>query len=93
MPFRPDPDEGPSDADQERFGDDRARTGYCPDCNAEVFEDAEVCPRCFAFIGDQVQSSPKPRGRWSQQWKVVLVVLVSFALIACGMLAARVLFQ
>ncbi len=36
-------DEGPSAADLERFGD---VTRTCPECNKEVFDDAEVCYHC-----------------------------------------------
>ncbi len=39
--------EGPSRADLERFGDEfRA----CPECGADVYDQAEICPRCgYAF--------------------------------------------
>jgi len=41
-------DEHPSSEDLERFGGD---TALCPECGAEVWDEADVCPKCFAYLG------------------------------------------
>lgn len=81
MPFRPDPDEDPSEEDQARFGEDRVSTGYCPDCGAQVFDDADVCPRCFAFIAGEIRAKPKGGGFFREQWKVLLVLALIFGMV------------
>ena len=86
MPFRSDPDEDPSEEDQERFGDDRVSTGYCPDCGGQVFDDAEVCPKCFAFISGQVKAQrPRRKGLFHEQWMVVLIVALIIGLTMCSL--------
>ena len=45
-----DPDsEGPSAADLDRFG---GETHTCPDCRAEVYDGASICPHCGGFLDD-----------------------------------------
>ena len=41
-------DEGPSEADIERFS---SATRACPDCKSEVYDDAEVCWKCGHTFG------------------------------------------
>ncbi len=53
----------------------------CPDCGAAVIEEAEICPKCHAFLWD----GPTPResaSRRSVRWGafvLVLVVILSLA--------------
>lgn len=47
--FDPD-DEGPSDADLERFG---GATRACPDCKTDVYDEASICPRCGSYLDDR----------------------------------------
>jgi hypothetical protein len=73
-------DEGPSSEDIDRF--DR-ETAYCPDCGAEMWDQADVCPKCFAFVGG-VTSSKQPIERWFQRRLMVAVIialLIAFGLI------------
>jgi uncharacterized paraquat-inducible protein A len=45
-------DEHPRDEDVEALGDE---TTACPSCGAEVYDDADVCPRC----GDALTAAPR----------------------------------
>jgi len=50
-------DEGPSEADIERFGD---VTQTCPACSAELYDDAEMCWKCgHAFASGASRPMPK----------------------------------
>ncbi len=70
-------DEGPSDADLERFG---GVTRTCPECGTEVFDDAEVCWSCgHAGAG-------RATGGGSRAWIVVAAVL---GIIAMAVIALR----
>lgn len=72
-------DEGPSPEDIERFDRDMA---YCPDCGAEVWDQAEICPKCHAYLGGHT-SSRLPIQRWFQhRWFLLIVfaLLLAFAL-------------
>ena len=55
MPRR---DEGPSPDDLRRFGEEADTTGYCPECGAEVYDDADACPKCFAWITGRTLHKP-----------------------------------
>ncbi len=60
------PDEGPDDADRARFGDteDTTETVACPSCRADVYEQADCCPRCGAAINPHAANKP-PRAVWA----------------------------
>ncbi len=80
MPQRRDPDEGPSDEDLDRFGEDSpVADARCPDCGAAVWSEADVCPKCYAFLdGD----APRPtRGFFARRWRTLVVVLLIFAML------------
>lgn len=44
-----DPDKPDSDSDS-GDDDDLTETVACPECGAEVYEEAEQCPRCGSYI-------------------------------------------
>ncbi|MCH2135627.1 MAG: zinc ribbon domain-containing protein [Phycisphaerales bacterium] len=71
-----DPDEGPSEADLDRFGDDDNAGGFCPDCGAEVWDQAEFCQTCGGQIGGRVLGRPKVEHDLQRRLTVVVVVLV-----------------
>lgn len=71
-------DEGPSSEDIDHFDRD---TAYCPDCGAEVWDEAEVCPKCHSFIGGQTLTR-KPIQKWVDRRMALLVVIA--LLIAFG---------
>ena len=64
-------------------GDSDAETGFCPECGAEIYDAADVCPKCFTWIdGDTLRRDPRTqraRSRWT-----VLVVWALIAAIAAG---------
>ena len=42
-------DEGPSEADLDRFG---GETRLCPACHTEVWDGASICPECGLILDD-----------------------------------------
>ena len=51
-------DEGPSLEDLRRFGSEADTTAYCPECGAEVYDDADACPKCFTWITGRTLRKP-----------------------------------
>ncbi len=74
-----DEDDGPSDADLDRFGDDDRNEGWCPDCGATCWDAAEFCPDCGNHIGGRVLGKPKVEQDLQKRFIVVVVVLVLIA--------------
>ncbi|HVP74336.1 MAG TPA: hypothetical protein VMS30_11400 [Phycisphaerales bacterium] len=67
-------DEGPSSEDIERLDHE---TAICPDCGAQIWDAAEICPKCYAYIGgDVVQRRPIPK--WL---RLALLLLLAAGLI------------
>jgi uncharacterized OB-fold protein len=58
-------DEGPSEADLERFGD---ATRRCPECGREVYDEAAICPHCGHAFSEAARRPPV--------WAIVTVVVV-----------------
>ncbi|QDU18232.1 zinc-ribbon domain-containing protein [Urbifossiella limnaea] len=65
-----DGDDGGDDDD----GDDDAETVPCPHCGADVYEDAEQCPRCGKYLSAEDAAPSRPRG-----WVAVVMVLALVA--------------
>lgn len=66
-------DEGPSDADLERFG---SVTRDCPECGVELYDDAEVCWKC----GHALASTPNwPTRAWV--WVVAAAAVAALVLV------------
>ncbi|MEL6330226.1 MAG: hypothetical protein AAFR38_11240 [Planctomycetota bacterium] len=72
--------EGPSEADLERFGGETKR---CPECGAEVYDQAAACHRCgYAFEGETATGNacdPR-RPKIATAAIVVLLILGLFSL-------------
>ena len=68
-------DEGPSSEDIERFGGD---TDECPECGAEVYDQAEMCHACGAYVTvrGRVKGSA---GRGMQARWIILIALLALA--------------
>ena len=62
-------------ADQRRFS---SETAFCPECGAEIYDAADICPKCFSWIdGDTTHRKPS-RLKRSLKTVVVLVLLAVF---------------
>ncbi|MDZ4753996.1 MAG: hypothetical protein SGJ11_05815 [Phycisphaerae bacterium] len=67
-------DEGPSDEDLRRFGGESA---YCPDCGANVWDQTDVCPKCYAYLGGDTARAPgAARRQRRERWRAIVVVLL-----------------
>lgn len=67
-------DEGPSQEDIERFGD---QTRVCPECRKDVFDDSAVCYHCgYAFERTSAGSGK------SKAWVIAVAVLILITFIA-----------
>lgn len=92
MPVRPS-DEGPSAEDLRRFGGEEA---YCPDCGATIWDQADVCPKCYAYVAGQTTRHRPPeeplarhfRGRWKAV--VVIAVIAGLLAVVVGAVMRRV---
>jgi len=81
-----DPDDPDDDLDVLDEGEDANQrdTGYCPDCGAEIYDAADICPKCFAWIdGETSRHSPRRR-RAADRW-TRLVVWALISAIAAGL--------
>ena len=70
-------DEGPSDEDLARFGDD---TGFCPHCGEEVYDDAPACPHCGERLDTVLRRSPVET---ALQRRLVVIVIVAVLIAFC----------
>jgi len=61
--------EGPSADDLDRFGDE---LNPCPNCGAEVYDQADICPAC-----GEVLHTTKPVSAWVGVVVVVLVIVIA----------------
>ena len=66
------------EADQKRFSSDVA---YCPECGAEIIDDADICPKCFTWIDGTTHSKPSKLKR--SLHTVVVVLLIVAAVVGC----------
>lgn len=66
------------EADQKRFSSDVA---YCPECGAEIVDDADICPKCFTWIDGTTHSKPSKLKR--SLHTVVVVLLIVAAVVGC----------
>ncbi len=69
-------DEQPSSEDLDRFGDDADQTGWCPDCGAEVWDEAEFCPECGAQIGGRVLRRPPAATEFHKKMMLLITIAV-----------------
>jgi len=71
-------DEGPSPEDIERFGDE---TAYCPDCGAEIWDQAEQCPKCRAYLQRGPDRRPPVESWFQNRWTLLVVILTLLAFV------------
>lgn len=74
------PDDEPSDDDLDRFSDE---SGWCPDCGAEVWDEAWQCPHCGEVIEGRVsRTREEPAGREiGKRTVIALVILIVLILV------------
>ncbi|MCA9284508.1 MAG: hypothetical protein KDA22_04795 [Phycisphaerales bacterium] len=70
-------DDGPLPEDLERFSSD---TAICPECGAEVWDQADVCPSCYAYIGGSASSRHPVERWWRRRWMVLVVIALLVAM-------------
>ena len=64
-------DEGPSPEDLNRFA---GETAHCPECGEEIWDQAEFCPACKAYIaGETISDPPVPH-----DFKHRMIALIAF---------------
>lgn len=71
------PDGDPLPQDIERFSSDRA---ICPECGAEVWDQADVCPSCYSYISGEVSGRNPVERWWRRQWMVLVVIALIVAM-------------
>ncbi len=71
-------DSGPSPEDLRRFG---GETAYCPECGGEVWDQAEVCPACGAYLAGAPTSRPPHRQVFRQRLLILVALVAIVALI------------
>lgn len=69
-------DEDPSSEDIERFSGEEA---VCPECGSQVHDTADICPKCFAYLGGHAapQGTTGARQRWFAIIAIALVLILS----------------
>ena len=71
-------DSGPSPEDLRRFG---GETACCPQCGGEVWDQAEVCPACGAYLAGAPISRPPRRQAFRRKLLILAALLALVGLI------------
>lgn len=71
------PDDGPTDADLERFS---GVTQRCPKCNTELYDDAAICWSCGEALLERDR-----HGSGASWWVVTIVVSLVIAVMIWGL--------
>lgn len=78
-------DDGHAERDRQRFASD---TAFCPECGAEVYDAADVCPKCFTWINGETVRHPKARRR-ERIRGIVVWILIGTMLLGAGVFVLR----
>jgi hypothetical protein len=73
--------EDPETYPQGLYDDDGPPNVPCPHCGAGVFEDAEQCPKCGAYLSREDAPTGNKSGAW---WVLIVLCLFAAALWALG---------
>ncbi len=76
-------DSGPGPEDLRRFA---GETAYCPGCGGEIWDQAEVCPACGAYLGGSTSSRPPGRQAFRKRLLILAALLALVALILASVL-------
>jgi len=67
------------------FDDTSADTAFCPECGAEIYDAADVCPKCFTWLNGETSRHPPHRRRaWDRWAKLVVGVLIAALAVGAG---------
>jgi hypothetical protein len=77
--------DGHAERDRQRFASD---TAFCPECGAEVYDAADVCPKCFTWINGETVRHPKARRR-ERIRGIVVWILIGTMLLGASLFALR----
>ena len=66
-------------ADQARLAH---QTAFCPECGAEIYDAADVCPACFSWIDGETTRRPPRNGRFRKGGARLVVWMLIAALLA-----------
>lgn len=76
--------------DRDRFA---SQTAYCPECGAEIFDAADVCPKCFTWLdGETSRHHPTRRGNIKRWQRVMVWTLIASMLVGAGVLGVLTVF-
>lgn len=71
------------DADDPADGGAQARnTAYCPECGAEIYDAADICPACYSWIDGDTTRRPPRKHRFRKGGAQLVVWLLVAALLA-----------
>lgn len=81
-----DDDFDPDDSDQYEVDEADAvlgerDTAFCPECSAEIYDSADICPKCFAWLDGETSRHPLSKRRrrdWVQKavaWALIAALL------------------
>jgi hypothetical protein len=80
-------DDGDDLADASDHAGRTRDTAFCPDCGAEVYDAADVCPKCFTWInGETVRHAPGNRRGSARFTRAVVWMLIAAMLLGAGLL-------
>jgi hypothetical protein len=72
--------------DDDLYDDDELEMVICPECRAEIYEEAEQCPECGAYV---IHSS-HPFDNWHPAW--LALGLLGILTLICMLLLSQLFF-
>ncbi len=71
-------------ADRERFS---SETAHCPECGAEVWDAADICPKCYAWIDGDTQTRTRRAVHHPLLRQIVVWLLIAAFVLGAGFLS------
>lgn len=76
------------DLDDDSGGDgEESDQAYCPDCGALIWDQADICPKCFTYLAGHTSRFPPgaSAARSAMRRGVVLLLVLALAIGGCAM--------